>query len=79
MAYRKPDKSRLHEIYKVLPVYPEEYGSNDIQKATGFDGNTICRLIKAMSSVAPVCEENNRYCYPDMKTREEFLRKEILL
>lgn len=78
MAYRKPDKSRLHEIYKVLPVYPEEYGSNDIQRATGFDSDTICRLIKAMSSVAPVCEENNRYCYLNRKTKDEFLKREIV-
>lgn len=76
MAYRKAEQSRLHKIYKVLPVYPEEYASTDIQKATGMDSHTICCLIRAMSTVAPICEENNKYCYPDERSREEFLRKE---
>lgn len=79
MAYRKPNQSRLHKIYSVLPVYPEEYASIDIQKATGFDSYSVCCLIRAMSTVAPICEENNKYCYPDMKTREEFLKKERLI
>lgn len=61
-------------VLSAIPIYPSDKSIADLDKELGFNTHMI---LHSLSAEIPICEDQGRYCWPDISARKKGMRRTL--
>lgn len=63
----------MKEIFKSIPVYPDEITINEIAKKTGVARDVIFYTLNGLPLFSPVCYQKGKYSFLSKEFKRDFI------